>query len=135
MGTSICLLPFETETDLAVETSIVGVFPLPVLIIFPPFDRGIRAGWDDCRGETADIGPDESGDGDIVIVGWSVINLGICWPGTGIEEDRTGRSFAGGCGIGVEAVLIVRFGRLTLGFSCCKDLSFLSGEDLCLGIC
>jgi hypothetical protein len=113
----------------------VGVLPLTDFTILPPFEIGIRAGWGNCRGETADIGPDESGDGDIVIVGWSVINLGIGWPASGIDEERTGRSFVGGCGSGVDTVLIVRVGRLTRGLSCCNDLSFLSGEDLCLGIC
>lgn len=93
----ICVSPFVVPFVFAFGFGFVSLFPALLDCDRMGIDWGSLVV---CRGVIADIDPDESGDGDIVIAGVSVIGIGFWRVSSeiGIDDDRIGLSFRVGRG-------------------------------------
>lgn len=132
MGTRICRLPLFTETERAVETSIVGIDSLASFVSSGSGSAtsGMRIG---SAGNWIGLGSEDISSGEAVILIGSAVSSGA---GAVVLSEHSDEglffaSFAGGGG-GSRPMLMVRFGRfrpdlsLTGGFFSFFDAVFCS---------
>lgn len=117
MGTSICRLPLFTETERAVETSIVGIDSLASVVSSGPGSAtsGMRIG---SAGNGIGLGSEDISPGEAVILIGSAVSLeaGAVVLSGNSDAGLSFASFAGGGG-GSRPMLMVRFGRFRPDFS------------------